>query len=283
LFAGRREIAASIDQFTGAMRSLRGQGDPTQLLQEAYLGANPHPADEREAMDTSERLSVYDMQHRALHADFRQLRRQRGYADILLFDSDATNVYSVAKQADFGTSFAVDGGPWAGSDLGRVVRAALAAAPGEVFISDFAAYGPSNGAPASFLAAPVHDHGFLVGAIVYQMSTARIGAVLQRTSGLGASGEIYLVGQDGLARNDAAQAGDGEALTLRGDAVATALAGEAASGAIAHHQGESYGAAAEPLSFAGVDWAVVALESADEITAPSVGLRNTMLAIGAVL
>src|SRR5690606_10885230 len=93
LFAGRREIAASIDQFTGAMRSLRGQGDPTQLLQEAYLGANPHPADEREAMDTSERLSVYDMQHRALHADFRQLRRQRGYADILLFDSDATNVY----------------------------------------------------------------------------------------------------------------------------------------------------------------------------------------------
>ena len=32
LFAGRSEIAADIDLFSGAMRSLAGQGDPTALL-----------------------------------------------------------------------------------------------------------------------------------------------------------------------------------------------------------------------------------------------------------
>ncbi|MBJ3784813.1 HAMP domain-containing protein [Devosia sp. MSA67] len=49
------------------------------------------------------------------------------------------------------------------------------------------------------------------------------------------------------------------------------------------HAGRREVAVANPLSFGGSDWAVVALESVEEILAPSHMLRNTMLLIGAVL
>ena len=285
LFAGRAEIAADIDLFSGAMRSLRGQGDPTELLQDAYITQNPNPPGERLKLDTSDKLPVYDLHHRNLHADFRDLLEKRGYYDIFLFDADLNNVYTVFKEADFATNFAEGGGPWADSDLGKVVRAAMAGEAGQVFLSDFAPYGPSAGAPASFIASPVYDQGFLIGVIAYQMPTGRIGEVLDRTKGLGESGETYLVGQDGLVRNDSAKTDGNDVLILplRGDAVTAALAGRPAIGALSHHDGASYVAASEPLTFGGVNWAVVALESEADISAPSAGLRNTMLLIGLVL
>jgi methyl-accepting chemotaxis protein len=285
LFAGRAEIAADIDLFSGAMRSLAGQGDPTELLQDAYITQNPNPADEKLLLDTSDKLPVYDLHHRALHADFRDLLQKRGYYDIFLFDTDFNNVYTVFKEADFATNFAEGGGPWADTDLGKVVRSAMAGEEGQVFLTDFAPYGPSAGAPASFIATPVFDQGFLIGVLAFQMPTGLIGDVLVRTQGLGESGETYLVGQDGLVRNDSArtEGNDVLVLSLQGDAVTAALAGSTAVGTMFHHDGASYVAASEPLSFGGADWAVVALESQADIAAPSLGLRNSLLIIGLVL
>ena len=285
LFAGRSEIAASIDLFSGAMRSLKGQGDPTALLQDAYITQNPNPAGERLLLDSSDKLPVYDLHHRALHADFRDLLIKRGYYDIFLFDTDFNNVYTVYKEADFATNFAEGGGPWAESDLGKVVRSAMAAEEGQVFLADFAPYGPSAGAPASFIASPVYDQGFLIGVFAIQMPTALIGDVLDRTLGLGDSGETFLVGQDGLVRNDSPKTSDNDVLTLsiRGESVTAALGGTAAVGILSHHDGQAFAVASQPLSFGGADWAVVALESEADISAPSEGLRNSLLIIGGVL
>jgi methyl-accepting chemotaxis protein len=285
LFAGRAEIGGAIDAFSGAMRSLKGQGDPAALLQDAYITNNPNPAGQKLLLDTSDKLPVYDLTHRAQHADFRDLLLNRGYYDIFLFDTDFNNVYTVFKEADFATNFAEGGGPWADTDLGKVVRAAMAGEAGQVFLSDFAPYGPSAGAPASFIASPVYDQGFLIGVLAFQMPTGLIGEVLGRTQGLGSGGEVFLVGQDNLVRNDTPVTADNDvlALSLQGEAVASALAGTPALGLIEHHQGAHYVAASQPLSFGGVDWAVVALESEADILAPSTGLRNAMLAIGGIM
>ncbi|ODT65883.1 MAG: hypothetical protein ABS75_29470 [Pelagibacterium sp. SCN 63-23] len=284
LFAGRGDVAASIDAFAGAYRSLSGQGDPAQVLHHAFVELNPNPPGERHKVDGSNIVLVYDLNHRTKHPEFRALMQTRGYSDVFLFDDAANNVYSVQKEDDFGTRFAEGAGPWADSDLGKVTRAALAGEAGQVFLSDFAPYGPSDGAPASFIAAPVINQGWLNGALVYRMPVETMGAVLARTKGLGASGEVFVVGQDGLVRNDSAssEADDVLALSLDGETVRAALAGTAGIG-ISEFNGQPYAIAAQPLSFGGVDWAVVALESVDEITAPSAGLRNTLLVIGGVL
>jgi methyl-accepting chemotaxis protein len=284
LFAGRADIGAAIDAFSGAYNSLKGQGEPSAVLQDAYIASNPHPEGERLLLDSSEKISVYDLTHRAKHPEFRKLLETRGYYDVFLFDWEGNNVYSVQKEADFGTNFTEGGGPWADTDLGKVVRAAMAGEAGQVFLSDFAPYGPSGGQPASFIAAPVINQGMLIGVLAYQMPVAKLGEVLARTKGLGQSGDIFIVGQDGLARNDSArtEANDVLATSFTGEAVAAALAGTPAMAPMTHN-GAAVVAAAEPVSFGGVDWAVVALESAEEIAAPAAGLRNTLLVIGVVL
>ncbi|WP_244557400.1 methyl-accepting chemotaxis protein [Devosia lucknowensis] len=284
LFANRSDVAAALYSFSGAVHSLKSQGDPATLLQDAYVAQNPHPHGERLLLDTSEKLSVYDQIHRQQHDEFRSLLQTRGYFDIFLFDLQGNNVYSVQKEADFGTSFAEGVGPWADSGLGQVVRAAMAGNPGDVFLTDFAPYGPSDNAPASFIAAPVYDQGLQAGVLAYQMPLGRISEVLSRTKGLGESGDVFLVGQDGLARNDSprSQGDDALSVSFTGEAITSALAGTASMGTI-DHADRSDVAVAMPLSFGGSDWAVVALESADEIFAPSHMLRNTMLITGAVL
>ena len=285
LFAGRKDVAAAIYSFTGAVHSLKSQGEPADLLQDAYVANNPHPQGERLLLDTSEKLSVYDQIHRAQHNEFRNLLQTRGYYDVFLFDLNGNNVYSVQKEADFGTSFAEEGGPWADSNLGKVVRAAMVGNPGDVFLTDFAPYGPSDNIPASFIAAPVYDQGLQAGVLAYQMPIGRISEVLARTKGLGESGQVYLVGQDGLVRNDPPETEADEAfnLTLEGPVVLAALEGTPGIGTLSDFNGTSHVAAARPLSFGGSDWAVVALENTAEILAPSAGLRNTMILIGAVL
>lgn len=185
IFAGRSEITTAITSFSGALKLLTTQGDPAALLQDAYVTQNPHPSGERLLLDSSDKLPAYDRRHRTLHADFRELLEKRGYYDIFLFDTEGNNVYSVFKEADFATNFKEGGGPWADTDLGRVYRAAMAGEAGQVFLSDFAPYGPSAGAPASFIASPVTDQGVLVGVLAFQMPSGRIGDVLARTLGLG--------------------------------------------------------------------------------------------------
>ncbi|ODT83472.1 MAG: hypothetical protein ABS76_03675 [Pelagibacterium sp. SCN 64-44] len=283
LFAGRKDVSGALMAFAGAYKSLAAQGDPADLLQKAYITDNPHPPADRKLLESSNSLLVYDLNHRPQHTEFRALLETRGYTDVFLFDTEANNVYSVQKAPDFGTRFAEGSGPWAGSDLGKVVRAALASDAGAVFLTDFAYYEPNNGA-ASFIAAPVVNQGMLSGVLAYEMPMGRIGEVLARTKGLGESGEVYLVGQDGFVRNNSpkTEIDDTLAVELDGEAIAAALAGEPGSGTISFNGG-TYIAAATPLSFGGSDWAVVALESADEILAPSAMLRNTMMLIGAVL
>ncbi|WP_052715580.1 methyl-accepting chemotaxis protein [Devosia chinhatensis] len=284
LFAGRKDVSGALMAFAGAYRSLTAQGEPAELLQEAYVTNNPHPSGERQLLESSNTLLVYDLNHRAHHSEFRALLETRGYSDVFLFDTDGNNVYSVLKEADFGTRFAEGTGAWADSDLGRVVRAAMTAEAGQVFLSDFAPYGPSNGAAASFIAAPVINQGMLSGVLAYQMPIGRISELLARTKGLGESGEVYLVGQDGLVRNDSPRTELDDALSvqLTGPVVSEALEGGTALGPISFN-GTGYIAAANPLSFGGSDWAVVALEQADEILAPSAALRNTMVVIGVLL
>src|SRR5690606_15803447 len=175
-------------------KSLAAQGDPAELLQKSYVTDNPHPVGERKLLESSNNLLVYDLNHRPQHTEFRALLETRGYTDVFLFDVDANNVYSVQKDSDFGTRFAEGTGPWADTDLGRVVRAALAGEAGSVFLSDFAPYGPNGGAAASFIAAPVINQGMLSGVLAYQMPLGRISELLARTRGLGQSGEVYLVG-----------------------------------------------------------------------------------------
>lgn len=148
---------------------------------------------------------------RGFDANIRIHLRKQGYYDMLLVSPAGDVIYSVRRQADFGTNLAH--GRFRGSNVAAAFHAATAASartamerPFARFV-DFEPYEPSGGVPASFAASAVYEGGSVLAVLIYQISIDEINTVMTENSnwqneGLGESGETYIVGTDYRMRND---------------------------------------------------------------------------------
>ncbi|MBL8575406.1 MAG: methyl-accepting chemotaxis protein [Hyphomicrobiaceae bacterium] len=263
-------------QFSAAYKAI--PGDASAALKKVYINDNPNPAGQKHKLDAGPSKSGYDAVHAAHHPYFRKLLETRGYYDIFLFDNDGNCVYTVFKEEDFSTNLN-PGGPWANTDLGQVYRSAAAATEGKVSFSDFRAYAPSNNVPASFIAMPMFENGKRIGVLAFQMPIDKINAIMAGKTGLGATGETIIVGADSLLRNNSSFSAEDDILkaSFKAPVVATALAGNTASDRIDSYRGQPMLAAATPIEFHGVKWAVAAVQTVDEAFAPLAAMRNVML------
>lgn len=274
---------------SGFTRSWSLMEDPTATLQAAYITDNENPIGEKHLLDDARTGSMYDGIHGAFHPWFREIQQTSGYYDVFLFDTEGNLVYSVFKELDYATNFAApDSGQWASSDLGNVYRAVMAAeAADAVAFEDFEPYGPSYDAPASFIAHPVHAaNGNRIGVLAFQMPVDNINAVFADVVGLGESGEVALIGDDLLMRNDSRWTADvNDILATRLDApfIAEAFEQGQASGTAQFYRGGDMRAHAETFEFDGVRYGVVSMKSVNEMLAPVQALRNRTLVIGTLL
>jgi methyl-accepting chemotaxis protein len=198
----RRNSNRTID--TAAL--LANLDDNAVLLQHAFIRANPHPLGEKHLLDQLEGNTDYALFHNTYHSSFRQYLEEFGYYDIFLADSKTGRiVYSVFKEIDYGTS--LKQGSFANSGIGEVFAQANAATdPDFITISDYASYTPSYEDQAAFIASPIFDGDKKLGVLIFQMPIDHINAIMTHNgkwqeSGLGESGETYLVGQDGKMRS----------------------------------------------------------------------------------
>ena len=272
-----------------------------QYLQNKYIASNPNPVGEKDKLNRpDEGWEAYHVPHAEYHDDFRRFLHAFNYYDIFLVEPDDGHiVYSVYKEVDFGTSL-LDG-PYRDSNLAEAFRAARKAGAGEESrLTDFAAYGPSYGAPASFIASPITDAGEVIGVLVFQMPIGEINKTLTggqdwRAEGLGQTGETVLVGPDGRMRNDSrflledkeayletlrAQGYEDETVgrvdalnttilqqEARMEAVDRALTGNAGEKMDTDYRGKEVLSAYSPVAIEGVDWAVVTKIDRDEALA----------------
>lgn len=253
--------------------------DAETALQDAYIRDNPNPTGEKEKLDAASTGSPYDMIHGQYHDWFRALLRERDYYDIFLFDTQGNLVYSVFKELDYATN--LNTGPWKDSDLGNAFRAALEANPREIAFFDFRPYAPSNDAPASFMSTPITDQaGKTIGVLAFQMPVARINAIMSEAAGLGETGEVLIVGEDRLMRNQSRLSEDQTILakTIDDAAVDQALAGLSGILTVQDTTGTAYLADFAPLSFEGVSWAIIARVTTSEKNGPI--LKVTLILIG---
>ncbi|MEZ4331085.1 MAG: methyl-accepting chemotaxis protein [Myxococcota bacterium] len=263
-----------------------GSLDETALsLQHDFVVANPYPVGSKQMMDAPADGSRYARVHAGIHPTLRSYRDRFGYYDVFLIDARTGRiVYTVAKETDFGTSL-VDG-PWAQSNLARAFgEASRAADPAAVMLVDFERYGPSYGEPAGFIASPIVDErGEKLGVLALQIPIERISSMMAEQAGLGATGQIYLVGPDGLMRSDAPQdpASHGVAASFadpeRGRAktpeIEAAVAGGSGSGVAHNFMGREVLAAWEPFAFDGLRWALIAEIGRDEAGAAVASMRD---------
>jgi len=243
-----------------------------RTLQDLYIVGNPNAVGSKHKLDALEgdvgaSLS-YNAVHAAHHPRLRAVLERFGYYDIFLFDAAGNAVYTVFKETDFATN--ANAAPYASSNLMKLVRTTLApGAKADAAACDFEPYTPSYGAPAGFIAAPIHDGDAVIGAIAVQLPIDRIDRICNLPEGLGASGEVALVGPDGKTRNNLRNV---EGSSVGADYEFPKFATAAIAGEHGFTTGESEGhahfVAYRPFEFLGQRWAILCAVNEAEVLAP---------------
>ena len=187
-------ISSALNDFTNA----------TLFLQYLYIADNSNPLGSKHLLDTNDKSANYSKLHKKLHPILREYLEKYALYDIFIFDTEGNLVYTVFKELDYATNLVT--GPYKDSGLGLAFREGLKIDdPQKYYINDFERYLPSYEAPASFISTPIWNNGKKIGVLAFQMPLATINEIMAENSGLGKTGETYLVGADNRLRSDIVQ------------------------------------------------------------------------------
>lgn len=213
------------------------------------------------------------------------------WADLFLIDRQGNVIFSALKRKDFATNLL--NGPWKESGLARAVAPLLQhPLPDVISFADFDRYAPAGDRPAAFLAIPVFDESkqTCLGVMAIQLPEQQINELMQDKTGLGASGETFVVGKAGWMLTDSRFRAEGSALglQLKTKAVAKVLNGEKGLERLPDYRGIDVYVSFKPirpfqnLTNLGdhVTWGVIAKMDKDEVFAGFYQLRDMLLLTG---
>lgn len=130
---------------------------------------------------------------------FRKYVEAYNFYDIFFLCADHGHVmYTASKESDLGANLST--GSLRNSGLAQLWADVVKLK--KPVMTDYAYYSPSDDY-ASFIGTPIFDaNSKLIGIIALQLSTDKIRDIMQEDTGLGESGETYIVGSDYLMRSD---------------------------------------------------------------------------------
>ena len=246
---------------------LAGFDTNSLISQYKYIAANEHPLGEKHLADYASGVSTYHNHHAKIHPTLRTFLETFGYYDIFLVDVETGDiVYSVFKELDYATSL-LDG-PYKDTNFARAFKKASEMSEGEVAFEDFETYRPSYDAPASFVASPIFNRGKRIGVLIFQVPLEPVNEIMSERSGMGETGETYLVGKDLLMRSDSYLDPEGHSVAasfknpIKGkvdtDASRLALNGEKGEQIIVDYNGNPVLSAYSQVEIHGAPWAILA-------------------------
>jgi methyl-accepting chemotaxis protein len=202
-----------------------------------------------------------------LGSNITQFQEDSGFYDVFMICAKHGHVmYTATRESDLGTNLCY--GPYKTSNLADL-REKVVSTQGSAIV-DFAPYAPSKGEPSAFAGAPICDaEGQIVGVMAVQLSIDRINQIMQERSGLGKTGETYLIGADKLMRSDSFLDPSGHSVksSFAGtvakngcdtQAAQKALAGQSGADVILDYNGNPVLSAYAPLDIKGLHWAILA-------------------------
>lgn len=306
----QQEFSKKYEQANGVPADLDviwgGLSRSAKVLQKSYISDNSHPLGGKDALDYSTDATRYDQVHQKYHATLRGLLTAFELYDVFIVEpTNGVVVYSTYKELDFATS--LNQGPYKKSGLAEAYRRGKDLSDGENALIDFSSYGPSYQAAAAFVSAPIYEGTNLLGVLVFQMPLDRINGLMTyggqwKQSGLGASGETYLLGGDQLLRSASRfQTEDPNGFTqglkrqgadsslvnyferggsaigkLAIDTESARMALEGKQGVVTQkdYRGEWVVSAFGPLDIAGVDWVILSEQDVAEAFAAVEALKG---------
>ena len=208
-----------------------------------------------------------------------------GYYDIFLIEPNGYVFYTSAQESDYQTNMVT--GKYSDSNLGKLVSQILRTK--KVQFVDYAMYAPS-GAPAAFVGHPVMKDGKVQLIVAAQISDKAVNAIMAEKTGLGETGETFLIGQDMLMRSDSRFEKDTTLLKKTIDTLATQKATQDMAGTMTliDYRGISVLNAYTHIGFneelgTDFDWGLIAKIDTVEALAAVTELRNLTFIMAAVI
>jgi methyl-accepting chemotaxis protein len=118
-----------------------------------------------------------------------------GYANIFFIERDGSVIFSALREDFSGTDLFI--GEYKDHHIAHIFKLALE----DVSFEDYSWNDKVNDFTAYF-AAPVFEAESLLGVIVIELPFSHLDTILTHKAGLGKTGEMYLVGEDGLMRSN---------------------------------------------------------------------------------
>ncbi|ADQ13682.1 methyl-accepting chemotaxis protein [Halanaerobium hydrogeniformans] len=216
--------------------------------------------------------SLYETVIERFDGYFNNYIEEYGYYDLFLINNDGEVVYTVAQEDDLGTNLM--NGPYSDSNLAEAFREGR----DNTTLVDYEHYEPSD-EPAIFISSPIMENGNLLGVLALQVADEDINAIMNERTGLGESGETYLVGSDKLMRSNSRFSQTATILeqSIDTDAVNESLAGMEDSKVIEDYRGVNVLSSYTPIETAGFNWALIAEIDENEAFAAVDRLRTFLM------
>ena len=256
------------------------------LVEEIEVAADLHELKNNmeefdEAFDQGIESTEYEELSSTIGADLDNFKNQYGWYDVFLIDTDGDVIYSEAKESDYGTNLRT--GPYSNSGLAK----AYSRAKNNTVVTDFEYYDPS-GKPSSFVAAPIKDDesNQLLGVVALQVPIDEINSIMKENTGMGESGESYLVGEDKLMRSDSRFSEKSTILDRKVDteAVNEALNGRSGVEIVKDYRGKDVFSAYDTLDMHGLEWGILAEIDEAEVMEPlDAMMRDILIVLGIVI
>ena len=205
---------------------------------------------------------------------FSKYLHEYDYYDLLIIHPEGEILFSLARESDYGSNMLT--GRYSDSNLGRLVRKVVRT--GKIGMVDFAPYPPSKNQPAAFVAEPILKGDRIELIIALQLSIEAINKIMMKRTGLGKTGETYLVGRDMLMRSDSfldpvnrsilASFAHPDKGRVDTEASRQAMAGITGEKIIIDYNGNPVLSAYTPISLWDVNWALIAEMDVAEAFAP---------------
>ncbi|MBF0397429.1 MAG: methyl-accepting chemotaxis protein [Desulfobacterales bacterium] len=224
-------------------------------------------------ISSSEYQKIYD----DAYFEYSDYTKIYGYYDMMIISSASGQVmFTLEKEKDLGTNLAH--GPYKDSNIAKLWQRVVSTK--SIIFEDFKPYAPSNNEPCAFIGAPSFNNetGELNAVIVLQIPFVQISNIVKERTGMGKTGEIYLVGPDKLMRSDSfldpvnhsikASFANPEKGIVDTEASNEALSGKEGAKVINDYNGNPVLSAYSPVKILGTTWAIIAEIDVSEAFAP---------------
>lgn len=201
-----------------------------------------------------------------------------GYANIYFIDKEGSVIYSALLEDFSGTDLFV--GEYKEHRIAKMFKMAL----DDVSFGDYSWNDKVNDFTAYF-AAPVFEAENMLGVIAIEIPFAHLDTMLTQRAGMGQTGEMYLVGEDGLMRSNSRFSVTPTMLQKEVNTEATreAFEGYVGTKIIDDYRGVSVLSAYTPLNLNFINWALLVEIDEAEAFAPIYYVEKKMTIYGSII